>query len=101
MDVIDTARYFGALILVLALIGLAWVAARKFGLPGIVSAGGARRIGVAESLMLDGRHKLYLIRRDAVEHLLVIGPQGATVVESGVHGGDPVPDKSDIVQVHS
>ena len=101
MDVIDTARYFGALSLVLALIGLAWVAARKFGLAGIVNAVGARRIGVAESMMLDGRHKLYLIRRDTVEHLLVIGPQGATVVESGVHGGGTVSDKSETVQVHS
>ncbi len=84
MDVIDIARYFGALVLVLGLLGLAWVAARKYGLPGIVHASGAKRLAVIETLMLDARHKAYLIRRDDAEHLIVIGPSGATAIETGV-----------------
>lgn len=83
MDVIDIARYFGALALVLGLVGLAWVAARRYGLPGMISPGGARRLAVVETLMLDARHKLYLIRRDDREHLIVLGPQGAAAIESG------------------
>ena len=82
MDVIEIARYFGALTLVLGLVGLAWVAARKYGLPGMVSPSGARRLAVVETLMLDARHKLYLIRRDGTEHLIVLGPHGATAIEA-------------------
>ena len=83
MDAIEIARYFGALTLVLGLVGLAWVAARKYGLPGMVNPSGARRLAVVETLMLDARHKLYLIRRDDTEHLVVLGPQGAAAIETG------------------
>jgi flagellar protein FliO/FliZ len=84
MYVIDIARYFGALILVLALIGLAWVAARRFGLPGVVHPSGSRRLSVVETLMVGPKHRLYLFRRDGVEHLVLVGPDGATTVESGI-----------------
>lgn len=84
MDVIEIARYFGALILVLGLLGMAWVAARKYGLPGVVNPSGARRLAVVETLMLDARHKAYILRRDDTEHLVVIGPQGAATIETGM-----------------
>jgi flagellar protein FliO/FliZ len=41
-------------------------------------------MAVVETLMLDARHKLYLIRRDETEHLIVLGPQGAATIESGM-----------------
>lgn len=84
MDTIDIARYFGALSFVLALIGLAWVAARKYGLPGFANPNAARRLSVVETFMIGPRHRLYLVRRDATEHLVLIGPQGATAIESGI-----------------
>jgi flagellar biogenesis protein FliO len=84
MDAIEIARYLGALVLVLGLLGMAWVAARKYGLPGIVAPNGARRLAVVETLMLDARHKAYLIRRDDTEHLVIIGPQGTATVETGM-----------------
>lgn len=90
MDVIEIARYFGALTLVLGLVGLAWVVARKYGLPGMVSPSGSRRLAVVETLMLDARHKLYLIRRDGTEHLIVLGPQGAATIETGTAPVAPV-----------
>ena len=84
MDVIDLARYVGALLLVLALVGFAALAARRYGLAGIVQGSTQRRLQVVESLMLDPRHKLVLVRRDAAEHLVVVGPDGACVVERGL-----------------
>jgi len=84
MDAIEIARYFGALVLVLGLLGLAWLATRRYGLPGMIKPGGERRMAVVETLMLDARHKLYLIRRDETEHLIVLGPQGAATIESGI-----------------
>jgi flagellar protein FliO/FliZ len=84
MDLIDMARYLGALMLVLALVGFAALAARRFGLPGIAAGTGARRLAVVETLMLDTKHKLFILRRDDREHLLLVGPEGSSVIESGI-----------------
>jgi flagellar protein FliO/FliZ len=84
VDLIDFARYLGALMLVLALVGFAALAARRFGVPGIMSANATRRLAVVETLMLDARHKLFILRRDDKEHLVLVGPEGSSVVESGI-----------------
>ncbi|HEY4125346.1 MAG TPA: flagellar biosynthetic protein FliO [Rhizomicrobium sp.] len=82
MEYIDIARYVGALLVVLALLGLAALAARRYGVPGVMKANAVRRLAVVESLMIGPRQKLLLIKRDNREHLLFIGPQGATLVEN-------------------
>ncbi|HSC60755.1 MAG TPA: hypothetical protein VLC29_05950, partial [Rhizomicrobium sp.] len=41
-------------------------------------------LSIVETLMIGPRHKLFLLRRDGVEHLLLVGPQGANVVENGI-----------------
>lgn len=89
MDLIDIARYFGALLLVLGLIGVAWLATRRFGVPGIIQRQNLRRLSVVESLMIGSRHKLLLVKRDGTEHLVLMGPQGASVIETGIAA--PVP----------
>ena len=84
MDLIDIARYFSALILVLSLLGFAALAARKYGLPGITRGTAHKRLSVVETLMVGPRHKLFLFKRDGVEHLVLMGPQGASVIENGI-----------------
>jgi flagellar protein FliO/FliZ len=84
MDFLDLARYLGALILVLALVGLAGVGARRFGIPGLAKSVATRRLAVVETLMVGPRHRLYLLRRDNVEHLVFAGPEGASVVEQSI-----------------
>ena len=84
MDLIDIARYFGALLLVLALVGLAGLAARKWGVPGVAKSNDTRRLAIVEQLMIGPRQRLYLIRRDDVEHLIVIGADGTRVVETNI-----------------
>ena len=75
-------RFALALILVLGLIALlAWLL-RRFGMGVKLTKG--RRLGVSEVQMLGPRHKLMLIRRDDVEHLVIVGPATETVVESGI-----------------
>jgi flagellar protein FliO/FliZ len=83
MEMIDIARYVGALVLVLALVGLAGLAARRFGVPGLATAKASRRLAVVETLMIDARHKLCIVRRDGSEHLIVVGPTSMTLVEAG------------------
>ena len=79
MDMTDAFRYFAALALVLALVGGAGLVIRRYGLPGI--AGGAgRRLSVVETLMLGKNHRLFIVRCDGVEHVLVTAPQGASVI---------------------
>ncbi len=75
-------RFALALVLVLGLIALlAWML-RRFGMGMKMTKG--RRLGVSEVQMLGPRHKLMLIRRDDVEHLVILGPAGETVVETGI-----------------
>jgi flagellar protein FliO/FliZ len=84
MDLIDSGRYLGALLLVLGLLGAAALGTRRFGLPGIVKGASTRRLALVETMMVGPRHKLFLLRRDGVEHLVLMGPQGASVVETGI-----------------
>jgi len=81
MDFIDIVRYFGALALVLALVGAAALFVRRYGLPGVVGGKG-RRIAIVESVMLGKNHRLMLVKCDGLEHLLAVGPQSTTVVGS-------------------
>jgi len=78
MELTDAFRYFGALAFVLALVGVAGLVLKRYGLPSI-SVGG-RRLAVVESLMLGKNHRLCIVRCDGAEHVLVTAPQGATVI---------------------
>lgn len=73
-----------ALGFVLALIGVVAVLARRFGLGYAPRTQGARRLAIGEAIALDARHRLVLVRRDEVEHLLVLGPTAVTLVERDI-----------------
>lgn len=87
MELTDYLRYAAALGVVVGLIlACAW-AARRFGLaPGLATAGAERRLAIVSQCVIDARHRLVLVRRDATEHLLLLGPSGATLVEGGIDG---------------
>ena len=89
MDVIDIVRYLGALAFVFALVVVAGLAARRYGLPGISAGTAQRRLAVVESLMIGPRHRVFLLRRDDREHVVLLGPQGATLIESGIAAAAP------------
>jgi flagellar protein FliO/FliZ len=78
-------RFVGALFLVVALIfAVAWIA-KRLGLGGrITTARGKRRLSVQEVLPLDSKRRLVLLKRDGVEHLLLIGINDDLVVETGI-----------------
>jgi len=82
------ARFIVAFVLVLALIGLtAWLI-RQFGSARASNSGGARnrqpRLAVLDSAVVDARRRLVLIRRDNVEHLILIGGPTDVVVEENI-----------------
>jgi len=71
-------RMVGSLALVLAILLLAlWLGRRK----GLRSASG-RRLAIVERLGIDAKRSLVLVRWDAGEHLLLLAPEGQTLVAS-------------------
>jgi flagellar protein FliO/FliZ len=90
MDLDLIIRFILALLFVLALIGLFAWAARRFGLTGRLgpAIGKARRLRIVEVAPLDPKTRLVLLRRDDVEHLVLVGPGGGLVVESGIRSPD-------------
>lgn len=97
MDFENYLRFVFALLFVLALIALAAWAARRFGLGGAVPVvrGRQKRLAVVESLALDAKRRLILVRRDGVEHLLLLGAQSDVVVERRVPATGPPPAPPD------
>ena len=81
-------RFVLALILVIGLILLLAWALRRFGFGGMVRAGAKRRLQVLETLPIDPRHRLVLVRRDDTEHLLMLGPTNDLVIEAGIGAAD-------------
>lgn len=85
-------KFVIAFVLVMALIGLtAWLI-RQFGAVR-PSGSGARsrqpRLAVLDSATVDARRRLVLIRRDNVEHLLLIGGPTDVVVEENIVRAQP------------
>src|SRR5579872_2552321 len=79
-------RFFLAFLIVLGLIGAAAWAVRRFGstrLGGTVR-GRQPRLAVIEYTTVDARRRLLLVRRDNIEHLLMIGGPSDVVVESNI-----------------
>jgi flagellar protein FliO/FliZ len=80
-------KFFLAFVIVLGAIGvLAW-AVRRFGsgrLGGAGSRGRQPRLSVTEYARIDPRRQLILVRRDNVEHLVMIGGPTDLVVEPNI-----------------
>ncbi|MBC7950509.1 MAG: flagellar biosynthetic protein FliO [Rhodospirillaceae bacterium] len=91
-------RFAASLVLVLGLMLAVLWALRRFGLGGMVARPSARRrLSVVETMALDGRRRLVLVRRDDREHLLMIGGPNDLVVEHGIAPLGELPVKEDQV----
>jgi flagellar protein FliO/FliZ len=105
MDAINLLRYVAALLFVLALAGVAFLVKRQSTNPGSLRLGKLglgklgrwdfsapeRRLAVVETLVLGPKQRLLLIRRDNVEHLVLAGPDGASVIEQSIAPKVPQP----------
>lgn len=76
MELFDVLKMFAALLATLALIGAVAWAARKFGMINMQRGPAERRIKIMESVMLDPRRRLVVVRFEAKEHLLLLSPGG-------------------------
>jgi hypothetical protein len=83
----QTLTFLFAFIAVLALIGVAAWLVRRFAtnrLGANTNRGRMPRLAVIDAAAVDGRRRLVLVRRDNVEHLLMIGGPSDIVVEANI-----------------
>ncbi len=83
-------KFFVVLVIVLALIlAIGWLV-RRFGvnrLGGAAARGRQPRLAVIEAGAVDGRRKLVIVRRDNVEHLIMIGGPTDILIEANIVRG--------------
>jgi flagellar protein FliO/FliZ len=92
-------RFVVAFVIVLALIGLTFWIIRRFGTTRVGAAaqrGRQPRLAVIDAAPVDGRRRLVLVRRDNVEHLLMIGGPSDIVVEMNIVRAVPVNAPRDV-----
>ena len=93
----QTLWFFIAFVIVLALIGAAAWLVRRFGGSGMgtnANRGRMPRLAVIDAAAVDGRRRLVLVRRDNVEHLLMIGGPTDVVVEPNIVRSVPQRDQA-------
>jgi flagellar protein FliO/FliZ len=92
----QTLTFLFAFIAVLALIGVAAWLVRRFAtnrLGANPNRGRMPRLAVIDAAAVDGRRRLVLVRRDNVEHLLMIGGPTDIVVEPNIVRATPARDQ--------
>ena len=80
-------RFFLAFLIVLGLIGATAWAVRRFGADRLGGAGTRARqprLAVVDYASVDSRRRLILVRRDNIEHLVLIGGPTDVVVEANI-----------------
>ncbi|MCK5423768.1 MAG: flagellar biosynthetic protein FliO [Emcibacter sp.] len=88
MEVSAYFQFVMALLFVLALILLFAYGAKRFGLMARVTVNSTKtrdkRLNIVEILPIDARRKLMIIRRDDVEHLIMLGLDRDLVIEKNI-----------------
>jgi len=103
----EILRILFGLIAVIGLIALAALAAQKLGL---ASASGGfvrkRRLALVESLALDARRRVAIIKCDGAEHLIILGATSETVIERNLDGAvaleeDEITPPNPFAEIHA
>jgi flagellar protein FliO/FliZ len=83
--------FFVLLLLAAAIVAGAYVFRTQGGFEGmgLFAPKPERRLSVAEQASVDGKRRLVLVRRDNVEHLIMIGGPVDVVIETGIGAGRP------------
>ena len=86
-DLPEIFRIIAALVFVLALMGGLMFVLRKMGYATQNTPGKKRRLKLVEVMHIDSRRKVAIIQRDEKQHLVLLGQNGETVIESGIESG--------------
>lgn len=89
MDFFDFIRTIFALAAVIGMIGLAALAARRFGVRnGGFALARPRRLALVETLALDPRRRAAIIACDGREHLVILDASRVTLIERAIPARD-------------
>lgn len=83
----ESVRVIFALIAVLGFIGLAAILVRKAGL--ISASSGLirkKRLALVETLAIDARRRVAIIKCDGAEHLILLGATSETLIDKNLDG---------------
>lgn len=85
MGIAGIIKFLAALLFVLGLMGGLALALKKLGVnqPGFAGRGN-KRLKLVEALPLDARRKALILQCDEAQHLVIIGPQGETLVQANI-----------------
>lgn len=78
-----SAAFALGIVLVLIVLGV-WLLKLLFNASGKVGRGRNRRLAIVDSMSIDPKRQLLIIRRDDVEHLILIGGPHDMVIETGI-----------------
>ena len=86
IDAVNYLKFILALVFVLGLIGGFAILAKRAGLGnrGPIVRGKSKRLSIIESMSLDPKRRVVLIRRDDAEHLVLLGVQNEQIIETGL-----------------
>ena len=86
IDSVSYMKFVFALIFVLGLIGGFALLAKKFGMGnrGPMRRNKGNRLSIIESMALDAKRRVVLVRRDDKEHLLLLGGATEMVIEGEI-----------------
>lgn len=95
METTEILRFLSALVFVVSLMGGLWLILKKIGINGgfTLQQGKKRRMRIVEILPLSVKHKAVLLRCDDKDHLVILGPNGETVIEKSIQVQE---DKNDV-----
>ena len=96
LETIYYLKFILALLFVLGLIGGFAIIAKRAGLGnrGPMVRGKSKRLLIIETMSLDPKRRVVLIRRDNCEHLLLIGTSSEQVIERDIDRNDSPTEKS-------
>ena len=97
MDIVDFSRYFAGLLIVMGLLAGIAVIVRRGWLPGgfpaianLSAQRAERRLAVKDSLILDPRRRVVIVKADDEEHVLLLGPEREILLASRPAAVEPV-----------
>ncbi len=86
LETVSYLKFVFALLFVLGLIGGFAIIAKRAGLGnrGPIVRGKSKRLSIVETMSLDPKRRVVLIRRDDAEFLVLLGTNGEQIIESGL-----------------
>ena len=93
MDTPTILRFFFALVLVLIMMGGLGLLLKYISNSRVIRGSGTKRLSVTETLNIDHKRKAVILKCDDNEHLIVLGADGETVIESRLNVKDNNDDK--------